>query len=493
MLARLLIWQGTLVAFNQGRPYLNQGLSLLGQPAPATNVGLQFGLAVQIWQQLLYRLWPGWSVGRLASRRATLLAAARGCERLMAACYFANDTMPTLYAVFRSLNLAEAAGLSPELARGYASVGMMIGLIPLHKIAEAYFGRALAASQAVEDLSVQIWVSLVTGVYFGGVGSWARAEELLQQSIGLAEQMGDRYRWDDGVGNLAAVAYFQGNFAASLELSDDFYRSASDRRDAHNQGWALRGKVYGLLPQGKFSEALACLEELGVLLAADPHMDEALKIDRHGLLALVHIRRKKPDLALAAAEEAIKLMIGVRPALFLSLPGYAGVAETYLRLWEAKTIAQPSASINPKVMPASSDSNVKDLKSGAWQACGALRSYARVFPIGQPQACLWRGTYQWLSGRANAARKLWAASLNVAGALAMPYDQGLIHYEIGKHCPAGDPARASHLTMACDIFERLKASYDLARAQEALRFENQVGRRCSAGGLFNNSAAKPKL
>jgi hypothetical protein len=388
--------------------------------------------------------------------------------------------------VFRSLNLAEAAGLSPELARGYASVGMIIGLILLHKVAEAYFRRALEASQAVEDLSVQIWVSLVTGVYFGGVGCWARAGELLQQSIGLAEQMRDRYRWDDGIGNLAGVTYFQGDFVASLELSDDFYRSARDRHDGHNQGWALRGKVYGLLPQGKFSEALVCLEELRLLLTEDPHMDEALKIDLHGLLALVHLRQKKPDLALAAAEEAISLMAGTRPALFLSLPGYAGVAETYLRLWEAKTTSQISAPI----MTAWSGSKIKDLKSEARQACRALRGYARVFPIGRPRAYLWRGTYHWLSGRANAARKLWAASLTAAGTLEMPYDQGLTHYEMGKHFPAGDPARASHLTIACDIFERLKASYDLARAQEALRFESKAGRRCNAGGRFNNSAVK---
>jgi hypothetical protein len=92
----------------------------------------------------------------------------------MAVYYFANDTMLTLYSVFCSVNLAEAAGLSPELARGYASVGMVIGLIPLHQVAKAYFHLALEASQVVEDFSVQIWVSLITGVYYAGVGKWAK-------------------------------------------------------------------------------------------------------------------------------------------------------------------------------------------------------------------------------------------------------------------------------------------------------------------------------
>jgi len=139
------------------------------------------------------------------------------------------------------------------------------------------------------------------------------------------------------------------------------------------------------------------------------------------MFGLVHLRRKKSDLALAAAEESISLMAGIRPAPFLSLPGYASVAETYLRLWEAKTIAQTSAPTNPKVMGTPNSGKIKRLKSGAKQACKALRRYAQIFPIGQSRAYLWHGTYQWLSGgRPNAARKLWATSLAVAGTLEMP-------------------------------------------------------------------------
>ena len=51
----------------------------------------------------------------------------------------------------------------------------------------------------------------------------------------------------------------------------------------------------------------------------------------------------------------------------------------------------------------------------------------------------------------------------------MPYDEGLIHYEMGRHLPLEDPARSEHLSQACEIFERLEATYDLDRVREALR------------------------
>jgi len=50
----------------------------------------------------------------------------------------------------------------------------------------------------------------------------------------------------------------------------------------------------------------------------------------------------------------------------------------------------------------------------------------------------------------------------------MPYEQGLAHYEIGRHLPFDDPARQDHLSQARVVFTRLEANYDLRRAQQEL-------------------------
>lgn len=470
ILAKILTWQGALDTLSEGRAYLERGLTLLGYPVPRTKASLIAGLAGQLFQQLLSRCWPGWFTGRLASLRANLLVAARAYDKLTEVYYFANEIGLTLYAVFRSLNLAEAAGLSPELARGCASAGITIGFMPLPNVAEWYFRRALEASQNIEDCPARMWVGLVAGIYYAGVGNWTQARHLLEQEIKIAETVADRYRRDDGASNLAMVAYLQGDFAACIKLSEDFYASAGCRHDTHNQAWALRGKVYSLLPQGKFTEALACLEELQLLLARETDIvDKALTSDLYGLLALAQLRRDEPDLALRAANEAVRLRVNTSPTSYLSLPGYAGAAETYLTLWEAE-ITSPSITLAyPQSRQVPPQDKVTELKSRAGQAIKSLRDYTRVFPIGQPRTYLWQGVFQWLSGCPPMAYKLWANSLTVAEELAMPYDQGLTHYEVGRHLPLTDPAHSRHLTYACHLFARLEASYDLKRAQQALQ------------------------
>ncbi len=455
MQPRLARWEAKLgeayvnwAKLNEGRAHLERGLALFGKTLPQTKIGLVAGLVNQIWQQLLHRLWPARYVGRQAGRQEVLLEAARAYEGLTAVYYFANETVLTLYAAFRSLNLAEAAGPSPELARGYTSVGAIIGFIPLHRMAELYCRRALEAAHKVDNLSAQTWVFLGTGMYYAGVGRWSKAQHLFGQVIEISERLGDRNRRDDGRGNLAVATYFQGRFAQSARLSDDCYLSAERRGDAHNQAWALRSQVYCLLPQGEFSEALNRLTEIETILSQNPNIvDEALNIDLHGLLALVHLRRNQPDLALTAATKALELIAQTLPSSYLSLPGYAAVAETYLTLWETEQLTFKRSTVRRA-------------------CCQALRSYARVFPIGRPQAYLWRGLFEWMSGRRYLARKLWAKSLAAAERLAMPYAQGQAHYQIGRHLPLDDPTRTGHLNRAAEIFGSIEAAYDLVKVQQ---------------------------
>jgi tetratricopeptide (TPR) repeat protein len=309
-------------------------------------------------------------------------------------------------------------------------------------------------TQQIHNLPARAWVALLSGIYYAGVGNWSNAGDLLGQVIDISERLGDRGRRDDGAGNLAMVDYFQGNFAQTSQMYDDLAASAQRRSDAHNQAWALRGQVYCMLPQAQFDEALGHLEAWATLLNQNPHVvDEALQIDLHGLKALVHLRRSEPELALEAAEKASHLIAKTSPTSFLSLPGYASTVETFLTLWEdktnSKTPAFPQASLQ--------------------QAVKGLHNYARVFPIGQPAAFLWKGVWAWLSGRPGQAQKWWIRSLAAAEKLGMPYAEGLTHYEMGRRLPLDDPARSRHLLRASRIFTRLGVSYDLQRAQEALQ------------------------
>ena len=194
----------------------------------------------------------------------------------------------------------------------------------------------------------------------------------------------------------------------------------------------------------------ACLAELETALGDGSEIvDEAMKIGVQGLRAAAHLRQGAHDRALQAAAQTMDLAAKSMPSSYGVLSGYANPAEVYLTLWEAGH-PQP------------------DLDKLARKACKLARGFARVFPIGRPRALLWGGLYEWLTGNTARAHKAWQESLVAARSLEMPYDEGLAHYEIGRHAEIGDPARDEHLTRACEDFERLDAAYDLARAQEAL-------------------------
>ena len=162
-------------------------------------------------------------------------------------------------------------------------------------------------------------------------------------------------------------------------------------------------------------------------------------------------------MSLEAAELAMKL-IGAEllPSTFYRFEGYVGPPLVYLSLWEARAKGDHEAA------------NEKSYQELAWQACKGLRRFAWVFPFAQPRSWLFQGWYAWLAGKRGKAHKAWRKSLAHAKNLDMPYEQGLAHFEIGRHLPASDTGREEHLQHAIDIFGQLDAAWDLKRAQETL-------------------------
>jgi len=170
----------------------------------------------------------------------------------------------------------------------------------------------------------------------------------------------------------------------------------------------------------------------------------------------VYLHRAEYHKVSSTAQRVKDMSTGAQVIDYSDLPGYANPAEAYLVLWEI----------------GHQEPGIKEL---ADKACRNLERYARVCPIGRPRAWLWRGRYLWLSGKTAKAHQFWRKSLAVAEELDMPYEQGLVYYEIGRHLDAGNPERAEHLQQACDIFDRLGAVLDVERAKAALDLrDNQM-------------------
>ena len=439
--------------YREGRDHLELGLRLSGQAAPASRRQQVTGLLGELAGQVLRRIGLRRGVRTLSdTERDDLVAFCRAYERLAEASYYLTETLLPLYCVIRILNESEASGIPAEIARGFAGSGALFGLVPLPRIAEWYLRRALGRLPEVDDLTTHEIVGIVVGFYYLGAGKWDIARERFEEVRTVAQGLGDRRRLDDALGNLTELEALRGSYGTAAELADELTAAARARNDERFQIEGLVGKAYSSWQLGDAAETLRCLATVKAMTSDSTELTDELKIKLAGLTAIVQLGRGERQGALAAADDAMRLTARQRPTYFGTFLGYVGPAEVYLGLWEA---GDP----------------VHEASTRAAEALKSLKSYASVFPLGRPRASLLEGRHQWLAGRREAALRSWQVALTRATELSMTFEEGLAHYEIGRHLGEGDAARVAHLGEAALIFGRLGASPALAGVEDALARE----------------------
>jgi tetratricopeptide (TPR) repeat protein len=422
----------------ESRAHLMAASALLNKAMPQTPARIVGGLLGQTLRQTLHRLAAAYFMRPKHDEVLPLLEAARVYVPLSEVYFLGNQTLPGVYAILRTLNLAERAGPSPELARAYANMCIACGVIPLHRLAAMYGRRARETAQAVAHQPTQAHVLQRTGIYLSGVGQWEQVEAQAHEGLALCDRLGDWAMRGQQLTLQALVAYFTGDFQRSAQLYALVHGEAQHHGQAQQQAWGFYGQAMNLMRLGQFDEALRLLTSALELLQANT--DHVSDIISYGVLA--HTQMRRGDLAQAqqAARKAASL-IGRLPTVYATFEGYAGVAEVMLHVWARER----SSATHPQ------------------NALYKLHNYARVFPLGQPRAWLVQGHYNELVGRHTTALFAWRRSLAAAETLRMPYEAALAHEAIGQHLKAHEAERAQHLANALETFKRLGAVYDAER------------------------------
>ena len=460
--------QGSL---GPAQDHLERAVALLGCAVPPGGWRRLLASGRQLLRQMLHRVVPVLFVGRagrLPERRDALLEAARSFEALARIHYLNNARTPCLHAALRALNLAEAAGPSPELARSYANACVVFGLMGLHGVARAHVRRAEETAQGVNQLACSAYVHEVTGLYWYSAGQWEPARAALERAAALAESISDVRRWDEVLVPLAMIPYHHGDFRTSAAIPIQLLASARRRGILQVQCWALSWRLASLLPQGladaaiaaQAAETLTALE--GLLTRTLESADKLVRADLvlgYGVLARARWRRGEIYLAVQAVEKGAAVSASCEPISHYVLEGYAGMLEVATGLWEASQ---------------NQERETGNEEERCWALCRALWQFARMHPVGYPQAWLWFGLCAWQSGKRGRARRAWRAALAAAQRLEMPYDAALAHCAIGSHADPGDKPhvlaeRREHLDQAREAFIRMDAAHDLARTEAALR------------------------
>jgi len=282
---------------------------------------------------------------------------------------------------------------------------------------------------------------------------WDEADGHLARAIEMAKDVGDLRVSTECHSLIAAVAHYSGRYERGLRHFADTQGLSRQTGNQQTECWALCGQADLLLRLGRVDEALGLYDE--GIDKLDINAMKAESIAAFGMAALARLRAGDEVGAHDAADRALSYIARTAPVAYWTQQGMAATAEVFLTLFER---GQGERFGSP----------VRLMRRSAL-ACKRLEQFARRFPLGRPHAHLWSGLLAWLQGRRRRALRLWQRSVASAERLRTPYERGRAHLEIGRHLGGeADGRRRYHLDQAADLFEKLGAAAELARARAEL-------------------------
>ena len=444
--------------------HLRKALDLLGRPLPKSEGQFILGLLGQVSLQLMKGIIPRRRVvGQ--HQKEILLETARVNHHLAEIFFFDQKTTAMIYTNLSTINSTESAGPTPDLAEAYGAMGVAAGLIPLHGVARSYLANGRNVAQSLEHLPGIAYAAMVESVYRMGIAEWDSVRELLEKCTDMYHRLGDSSRLGSSLILMADLHYLQGNYREALQLCKEVHLLGRRSGSPQQQAWGLGSQAEVIIRHGysyHANDAVELIEEALTLLAENPDLTEETR--NYGSLAIARLRQGEYQHAFEAAEAAGKLIAKTpTPTLFSVFEGYAAPPAVYFSLWQ---YGDYLFTLPPGSKPIAF--TLEDCKNSAKRALKSLHQYARIFPIGRPRAALWQGFYDWLMGNSEKAIKSWQKGLDDAQKLGLPWEEGRIHYEIGRRKSTGNPARKEHLAQAAEIFKRLGAEHDQDRVEREI-------------------------
>lgn len=384
--------------------------------------------------------------------RARLEEASLAAARIAHHYYFAHEAVALMAASLLSINLAERALADDQLTRPYAQIGYFSGIAGFRTRSKVYFARARRNAEAANDpteLSIALYHEATFHV---GEGEWELSRTIATRALDLLGAIENQQESEIVHTVMAHAEYCLGRYEDSVARCRRVSDSARARANVQHEAWGLYAGARSLIRLGRVTDARAHLDRALSLLVRRP--EPPSELISFSLRALANLRDGYLADAERDADQALeRIERRSSPMIFSVGDAYAAVADVYLTLWERSgvTVRRGSAPLSRR----------------ASLAFGALRRFARVFPIGRPALLLTSGRLARLKGDERAAEERFDRAAEIAAALAMPYEQATAKWLLGD-LPGGRTAGRRALREAARRdFERLGCTADVLRTRES--------------------------
>jgi tetratricopeptide (TPR) repeat protein len=304
-------------------------------------------------------------------------------------------------------------------------------------LAGYYHRRAVVLAERVQHPRTLALSYFCLSIHEELLGVWEQALKHHRQAARIYWEIGDLRDWGTATICLSRIYAQLGNFALSLEESEELIRVGQQGGDALVWGWGELRKGDNLMRLGVLDGAVAHLQQACTLLDSVPEYHTLA--EAQGLLAQCYWKQGNVSQALAVVQDREQLTAqrGLKSS-------HKRFAELYLALVEHATGVEQ-----------------EELFRKAKAACQAAQKSKAPHLGGRARACRLHATYAWLRGKPMTARKWWRRSLRSADRLGARWELGMTHLEMGRRLQ-----QASHLQQAEVIFSDIGATLDAAQARE---------------------------
>lgn len=211
-----------------------------------------------------------------------------------------------------ALDEAHTAHLDSYMIRGVLALYLFLETRGLYQLSEQYLRQAQHTAETAGDEANLARILRNIGDLTVKVGQFRQAQKALQESIRLAERIGDRQLEGNALFDLGLACWYRGGRSEDREYFERARQCFREIGDLDGEGYALNGLGYARIEQGQFE-------------AAESYLDQALRVCRasgnrrtegwaHYHLGAAHLPQGDYDLALSHWQQCgeIYLELGER-------------------------------------------------------------------------------------------------------------------------------------------------------------------------------------